>query len=425
MSSAEPIDKKFELLRFNRSNYKDDVVKAFKLMESYIIAQGITLVGGMAMDFALRLKNAKLYADDAIPDYDCLSPTHVHHAFDFANQLCKEGFKGVDVIRALHMTTMRVRFNGQVIMDVTYMPQVIYDKLLRLEYRGMMTIHPWYSMMDQLGSMAHPFTRPPQEALMERLVKDNKRFALMLEYYPLSNKDPTLKGKRTLPPPVSVLKPFTMPKAATTNCVISGWCALAYHLSDSKLGKLVDTKTLKFSIPENAVPSLYTTTVDAFTETKGVKFYNPTMELARHAHVNGLDVYDASKRIITVDSEDARFVSFHFCIWEFMTWWLWRGDQYAFYGAQALVQHALNTTQVMSIASYGTRTLEDSFIFNILAYRNPEMRRMAPVSNYTYGTDCDIEKKFDYNSSEFFAIDGSETTRFSPVLSADIDLRCT
>jgi hypothetical protein len=79
----------------------------------------------------------------------------------------------------------------------------------------------------------------------------------------------------------------------------------------------------------------------------------------------------------------------------------------------------------MSIASYGTRTLEDSFIFNILAYRNPEMRRMAPVSNYTYGADCDIEKKFDYNSSEFFAIDGSETTRFSPVLSADIDLRCT
>lgn len=417
-------EKQFEKLRFERSDYKEDLLKAFDRMERYLVKykDELTLVGGQAMDYALRLKNQALYPTGTLPDYDCVCATHVVHAYQFANQLCSEGFKNIRVIRALHVQTMRVYVSGQVIMDCTYMPPVIYERLIRLEYRGISIIHPWYSMMDQLSALSHPYTRPPREALMERCNKDNKRLKMMLDQYPLDSHAIVLKGKRALPNQIQVMKPVAVKLVGQSqDYVWSGWCAFAYHCGVGS----ADTKTLKFRIPEFAVPSIYTTQIDSFTNTKGVKFYNPTMELTRHAHVNGVDIWDSSRRIITLDPKNPKFVSYQFLLWEFMARWLWCGDPQAFYAARQMVQHALDKKIELSIEPYGDRTLEDSFIFHIKAFGNPQMLRMAP-GNYTYpdDSDCRVSKPFDYGDSEFFIQDGSETQRFVPYMSEDIGVHC-
>lgn len=417
----------FELLRYQRADYHDDMEAAFTMMEAYIVEHQITLVGGMAMDFALRLKNTKLYNEDAIPDYDCLSPTHVLHAYGFANQLCKRGFRGVEVIRALHVTTMRVRINGQYIMDCTYIPTTLQKRLLHLEYRGMKTIHPWHSMLDQMNAIAHPFSRPPTEALMERLAKDNTRFALLYKYYPFDSKNIVLRAARAVPDMITTSTTSTTRDikklVPLDDYCVSGYAALAYHLPNP-MSRVVDLEQLKFSMPVDEPVHVHTRQI-AMLNVAGTRYFHGTMEQARYALLPaGVRVYDVFKRIITVDERDPRFVSYQFLTLSFMSDWLFSGNAHSFHAVKLLVDHAMSTHPHVSIKGYGTRSIEDSFIANIESFRNPAMRTLVPGS-YTYREHdpCTKTVEFDY-TSKYFQIDGSETTKFEPELQADIELRC-
>src|SRR5205085_2130835 len=63
------LSKKFELLRFLHTENKDTILKALECVRRFIILKKLIIVGGMAIDFNLRLKGSKLYADDTLPDY--------------------------------------------------------------------------------------------------------------------------------------------------------------------------------------------------------------------------------------------------------------------------------------------------------------------------------------------------------------------
>ena len=62
-----------------RSVIYDNITDALTIVKQFIISNDLILVGGMAIDFALKLKGDQIYTDDQLPDYDFDSPLHTEH----------------------------------------------------------------------------------------------------------------------------------------------------------------------------------------------------------------------------------------------------------------------------------------------------------------------------------------------------------
>ncbi len=173
-----------DILKYKRNRRYGVLDKAFTLAEEFIKTKKLLLVGGMALDFALRLKGTHLYPDNKMPDYDVVTPNFQEIANEFATILCKKSFPGISNIGAMHVTTMKVRVEFEPIMDITYSPPTLYPNIPHLNYKGFIIRHPQHQYMDILHALAYPLDNCPREVIFERLKKDLERAALITQYYP-------------------------------------------------------------------------------------------------------------------------------------------------------------------------------------------------------------------------------------------------
>ncbi|MDE2099322.1 MAG: hypothetical protein KGL39_18860 [Patescibacteria group bacterium] len=159
--------------------------RALAIVRDFIIERKLIVFGGLSIDFALRLKGARLYPDEERPDYDCLSPNSVDDAYDLADILQRAGFWNVSAIRAIHIQTMKVRTDFVVVADIGFAPREIYDRLPVVVWNGMRALHPNYQRMDMHLSFCYPFDGAPREAVFHRwLKKDFKRYNMLAKHYP-------------------------------------------------------------------------------------------------------------------------------------------------------------------------------------------------------------------------------------------------
>lgn len=186
------------------------VDSALALVRRFIVERGLILFGGLAIDYALRLKGEQLYPDGERPDFDVLSPNSVLDAYDLADLLQAAGFEGVGAVRAIHVQTMKVRTDFVWVADIGYAPRDVFDALPTLDYLGMRIIHPDFQRMDQHLAFCFPFNGPPREDVFHRWRKDLKRFNLFERLYPIRAADeprarpvPTRRATGTLQVPFS------------------------------------------------------------------------------------------------------------------------------------------------------------------------------------------------------------------------------
>lgn len=198
--------KEYENIIIKNDKFTEDTLIALGLVKKYVVKHKLLIVGGMAIDFALRLKGEKLYEDDVLPDYDFYSPNYNTDAYHIAEKLKKAGLDNVSVINANHISTMRVRVNYTVVADVTYIPKPIYDNLPFIVYRDIRIIHPHYQMIDQHRALSYPYENPPWEVITHRWKKDAARYDLLYEYYPLKDKTFTSLNKDGGGKPANKLK---------------------------------------------------------------------------------------------------------------------------------------------------------------------------------------------------------------------------
>jgi hypothetical protein len=174
-----------EKIRFDFNPDAAKLKEALRFVQQYIIKTNSILVGGMALDSALQLKGSRIYDPEiTIPDYDFMHHDSVNISYELV-KLVQKMFhdSNVDVVRAVHTTTMRVRLNWVVIADITFVPKEIFDKIKIIEFKGMRIIHPSYSMMDQLDALSRPYINPPREVVNHRWEKDWTRMQLINKYY--------------------------------------------------------------------------------------------------------------------------------------------------------------------------------------------------------------------------------------------------
>jgi hypothetical protein len=212
--------------------------RALEMVRNFIIERGLVLYGGLAIDYALRLKGSALYPPGELPDYDFYSPRNVDDAYDLAERLEEAGFPRAGAIRALHAQTMRVRVDFVGVADISYVPPAVYRRLPTLRYQGMRVIHPDFQRADMHLAFCFPFNNPPQEDVFHRFPKDLPRFALLEEHYQVST------GARLGRPEVSAQgatggaqKKGPAPPGARRGRLPLGWAALHGFAAYAALGR--------------------------------------------------------------------------------------------------------------------------------------------------------------------------------------------
>lgn len=179
----------YENVVFEHDAQKEVMHEALGIVRDYIQRHKLILVGGMAIDMALRTKGKKLYPDNKFPDYDFYSPEFHRDAYRIGEILAKK-FDGISVISAFHVSTMKVRINFQEVADITYIPPVVYERIPTVEYKGFRVVHPSFQMIDQHRALSLPFEKPPLETIFGRWSKDIKRYDLLKEFYVAHDKLP-------------------------------------------------------------------------------------------------------------------------------------------------------------------------------------------------------------------------------------------
>lgn len=287
-----------------RSNDYDIVTSALNVIKQYILKNGRTLVGGIAIDYALKLKSQKgIYGINALPDYDIISDMHYQDAYAIATLLSRKGFTGISVINALHPSTMKVRINFKELIDITYMPTNILNNIPTLNYHGFVIVHPHYQYIDQHRSFSYPYENEPRETIFSRPLKDMTRYDLLYNVYPMriiNVADTKL-----------ILKEFKIPMDIIENQCIGGFVALAYWISEAKqlgyrtnynLGT-IDFKSDNISGTMPLLPKvvIYTNVIKNIydkIDNKYAKFYTRILDkVPRRIEYQNIQIYDLDQKI--------------------------------------------------------------------------------------------------------------------------------
>ncbi len=172
-------------LIFKYLNVKEELFFVLNIVKKYIIENKLIVTGGFALDLSLRSKNSFIYDKFTIPDYDVLSDQHLYHCNTLGALLCNLNRFDVDIINAIHNTTMRIKVFGYTVFDCTYIPSDIINKLPLYNYNNFVLIHPHFQMIDQYLSLSYLFNiTGPNYNYNARLKKDYDRNKLIKKYFP-------------------------------------------------------------------------------------------------------------------------------------------------------------------------------------------------------------------------------------------------
>jgi Poly(A) polymerase catalytic subunit len=291
--------------------------RATEIAKTFIKNKKLIVVGGQAIDFALKLKGKSLYENELLMDLDIISDTHYQDAYALAVLLKRAGFYNISVINALHPSTMKVRINFKEIIDISYIPTNIIKNIPTLWYKGFSFVHPHYQMIDQHRSLSYPYENAPYETVLNRPVKDMMRYDMLYEYYPIRILGPVPKKDFVTNLPKIMLKEISIQVSYLQDQCITGFFALNYWMQEAKqLGFKIDTdlgsidfsndKVFKYKVPveaygmsiyANDIKELYGRISNEYNTTEK-KFYNRFIDkFPRKVTFDIFEIFDLNQKI--------------------------------------------------------------------------------------------------------------------------------
>lgn len=180
---------KDEFILYTHNFLQKQIKIALEVIKKYIIDNNLLIVGGTAIDYALKIKNDTLYNDlYQVPDFDIISPNNVLHANNIGLLLCNLKYTNISIVPAIHQTTVRVQLLGFTLFDSTFIPEHIYNKIPYLEYNNFKFVHPNFQKINQLLSLSFLYKiTGPSHNITNRFKKDIERLQLLEKYYGLTN----------------------------------------------------------------------------------------------------------------------------------------------------------------------------------------------------------------------------------------------
>lgn len=176
-----------ELLMYQLDFNRPTIERALAITAEYVATHKLILTGGTAIDMALRSKGSSIYDEDALPDYDIISDHNLNHATALAEILCNEGIKDINVINAIHITTVRVRVKNVTLLDATYLPPNLMHRVPYIDIGQFRIVHPDYQKIDQRLSLSSLMADTGASLnIFNRLVKDIKRNQVLRDHFQLA-----------------------------------------------------------------------------------------------------------------------------------------------------------------------------------------------------------------------------------------------
>ncbi len=384
----------------------------------------LILVGGMAIDYNLRLRGLKLYDDNTIPDYDFYSPKNAEDAYQLASELCNDKFAEVDVISAIHVTTMKVRVGGHVVADITYVPETLFEKIRTQTYKNMRIIFPYYTEMDQMRSLSCPYENPPHEVITDRWHKDVKRFNTLATAYPFDRDPEMTPDVKISLHTVQIPDPVYKKKG-----VVNGWAALAYYqqkysVENPRLRLSYDSKKKTAEIPTKYI-TIMTQEWQSWLSAKKdktTKFYNSSFAYFRRAATPILELYDTWGEQITVSGDDTEIASVCSVFYYFLYRYLFSTDKedkkIALIGLRSTSDlFELGYVEKLDVDVYGDEIWNKSTLYNVANHMHPSQARTWKPPNQPFPqTDCTVKKTFDAKQSPLFELDESECEPWNDIV---------
>jgi hypothetical protein len=434
------------LIKYDPNN--ETILNALNIVKKYIIREKLIIVGGMAIDYALRLRGSKLYDDNDIPDYDFLTPHHWIDTMEIAQWLKRVGINDLSVINAQHPITMRVRILSTSVADATFCPSNIYDNIPRLNYHGMDIVHPYFQYLDQHSAFTYGYDNLDLDrpVLLNRWTKDMKRYDLLWEKYPLK-----WEGEQSnLELDIEKIIPIEL----LDNQCIGGFIALQYWVNwankkgfKSKCNNglcEINQKGIIYTIPVDShgisiytinIKELYNKIIKKY-KPKDERFYNPFLDKVPRKIIldNEWELLDIENRWISAHKIKNFYVVNLQCIMLYMlvNYILlnkMKKEQrgYAFYTGYMTCRELLKFGAINKYDEllptekyYGENNISD--VFNLgklrfLSKNNPDIK-YPKQPNHLYEKDLykkTVDEKFfkfNPNESELFKIDGEQVSNF-------------
>jgi len=162
------LSEKFKKIGFLHNIDYKQTINLLDIVKKFISKKELIIYGGMAIDYALKLKGDKLYDELSHPDIDVYSPNHLKDAKEIVDELTNIGFKNVSAIRGIHVLTMKIRCDFIYILDISYVPPIVFNKIPILKYDGFTFVDPIFQMMDIHSSLCFPYSSTPLDNIIKK-----------------------------------------------------------------------------------------------------------------------------------------------------------------------------------------------------------------------------------------------------------------
>lgn len=205
-------------------------INAQDIVKKYIQEHDCILYGGIAIDYALRLRGDKIYEDTELPDFDFFTVDPIATAVEIVNIILAQ-IPGANVYayRARFVRTMRISVgDNNWVADISYIPPNIFAHIPTLTFDGMRVVHPYFQYVDLHASIAYPYDNSPTEVIFARLAKDIKRFAKLSDAYPLPEIQDRMSAVANLREQSRAIR-VTIPRAVLARSILQGFAAYSVY----------------------------------------------------------------------------------------------------------------------------------------------------------------------------------------------------
>jgi hypothetical protein len=442
-----------------RSPGYDKILSALSVVRQFIETKNLILVGGMSIDYALKLHGDSIYDDAQLPDYDFYSPLHTEHAYELGMLLCKKGYNNISVITAIHVTTLKVRIDFETVADITYCPLSLFNKIPYLKYGNLRIVHPHYQMIDQHSSLSFPFEHPGREVIFHRWKKDMVRYDLLYKYYPVTptldtndstgitfeiKKDKYVRGGTYSRTPERLrmskklelqMRTVKIPFEKLKNACVCGWGAIDYA---------VDNKSIIIKLPYGEPISIasydYNKFINSYSDINLLKYYSEYFGKLPRKVTCSTTISDTKMKIKKMEIFDtygmllsAKKINDENNVWVCDIQWSMlyllikildsnNSSKIVFTAEEQYLRcrELVFAGSHPFIDMYGTDNLSRDYANSIrkskeIIYQLPK-KEMQPRNSYPKLPECLITYKFDPETSEYFLNDGRELKSHYPLL---------
>lgn len=216
---------------------KKELLDANLVVMQFVKDKKRKIYGGYAQNKVIIAKEPKdkIYDEDELPDIDVYSPEPIKDLVELCNILHSKGFKDVAGQEAQHKETYKIFVNGGNVIDLSYVPWNIYNKIPFIELNGINYTHPSFVYIDLYRILTDPYFSGAHrwKKVFPRLYKLQKHYPFNPATKPLNNAYDVPKDKKEV---VSKINKTLIDMINNQESyIIVGQYAYNYLLEESKI----------------------------------------------------------------------------------------------------------------------------------------------------------------------------------------------